>query len=599
MLSKRDYFSIFLMMITLLFIFQFSQVMKARGNNYDVNEHVTEVDLKASDVEVSHADSCVWFIGDIEGSVGDSVRQWCTYTRQELKVFDEIPAPAEEKNVEAIIIDPSTFDMKHKTYKIEELTAMGSTIIFGDLPDASYVDSDERLKKLLGITKVVKPNVHVEGVQIFSGFLFGGEAVYAANKAKPEEAEYEDIDLDIAWYDTGLGTKTYIVGIMDEDEVHPYDFPKMIWRSYYNGTFIYAVNGDYLQGMMGIGFLDSMIYDTKEYYLYPVVNANSIVFSDFPYLSEENSEKLRSIYSRNSETFQRDIAWPGIISMAARSEFSMTCFISDRYDYRSSEDAEYNEVKFYLQQLKELDAEAGRSLDYRGDISLAAKARYSRDFYKKSGINYQFRALYLSEWDDAVIKVLDEDEPEVRTIVCGKRENDSAISFCAENVTLQYATNRADKYSFKNALLYKSLLTSLGYTNVLVDMNKIMWPETEEDEWQVFFDHVFSYVTSYWSDRLVFDATTISESDARIRKMLSVKYSTEKQDKDTVVVRSEGADENFFVFRTHDREIESISENAEFTRIEKDAYLLKVKPGETVIHLKDSDEIYKYEGAFN
>ena len=98
MLSKRDYFSIFLMMITLLFIFQFSQVMKARGNNYDVNEHVTEVDLKASDVEVSHADSCVWFIGDIEGSVGDSVRQWCTYTRQELKVFDEIPAPVEDGN---------------------------------------------------------------------------------------------------------------------------------------------------------------------------------------------------------------------------------------------------------------------------------------------------------------------------------------------------------------------------------------------------------------------------------------------------------------------------------------------------------------------
>ena len=160
-------------------------------------------------------------------------------------------------------------------------------MIFGDLPDAEYIDSDEDLKTLLGITKVVDPAVHVEGVQIFKGFLFGGETVYAANKKIPEESRFEDLDLDIAWYDTGLGTKTYIVGIMDEELVHPYDFPKMIWRSYYNGTFIYAVNGDYLQGMMGIGFLDAMLYDTKAYYIYPVVNANSIVFSDFPYLSAD------------------------------------------------------------------------------------------------------------------------------------------------------------------------------------------------------------------------------------------------------------------------------------------------------------------------
>jgi len=597
MLSRREFFSIFLMMITLFFIFQFSQVMKAKGNNYDVNEHVTEVDLRASDVPVIESDSVVWLIGDEEAGVGDAVKQWCTYTRQKLEVFSDIPAPAAGKGVEAIVIDPSTCDIKNKTDRIEKLTTMGAVLIFGDLPDAEYIDSDEKLKTLLGITKVVDPAIHVEGVQIFDGFLFGGETVYAANKNKPEEKKFEDLDLDIAWYDTGLGTKTYIVGIMDEEEVHPYDFPKMIWRSYYNGCFIYAVNGDYLQGMMGIGFLHSMMYDTKEVYVYPIVNANSIVFSDFPYLSEENSEKLKSIYSRNAETFQRDIAWPGIISMASRSEFSMTCFLSDRYNFNKALEADKNEVRFYLQQMKELDAEAGRSLDYIGDITLEEKSEYSRDFYEKEGINYEFRSLYIQEWDDRLKSVLENQEPDIRTVVAGIRGNDQAISFCSDNVTLQYATNRADEYTFKNALLYKSLLTSLGYTNILVDMNQVLWPESEEDEWQNFFDHVFSYVTSYWSDRLVFDATTISESDARIRKMLSVKYSTEKNG-NTVMLNSAGADENFFILRTHDAEIESVSGDAEYTRIEKDSYLLRVKPGLTTITLKESEEVQHYQGAF-
>ena len=599
MLSKRDFFSIFLMMATLFFIFQFSMVMKAQENNYDENEHVIEVDLKASDVPIVTADKKVWYIGDIESGVGDAVRQWCIYTRQELNVFSEIPKPELNAGVEAIIIDPQTVNIKHRTYKIMDLAEMGATIIFGNLPDPEYVDKDENLKKLLGITVVVQPEVHVEGVQIFSGFLLGGETIYAVNKAKPEEKKFEDIELDIAWYDTGLGTKTYIVGVMDEDLVHPYDFPKMIWRSYYNGTFVYAVNGDYMQGMMGIGFLHSMMYDTKDYYIYPIVNANCIVFSDFPCLSNENSERLKKIYSRNAETFQRDIAWPGIISMTTRSEFSMTCFMSDRYDYTKEGTVSGDETRFYLQQMKELDAEAGRSMDYIGDITLAEKSELSRKYYEDEGINYRFRALYIKEWKDALKPVLDELEPDVRTVVAYSRANHPAISFCSENVTLQYVTNKADEYTYKNALLFKSLLTSLGYTNVLVDMNQALWPVTVEDEWQNFFDHVFSYVTSYWSDRLVFDAATISESDARIRKMLSVKYSDEEPDENTIVLHSSGADENFFILRLHDKEIVGISDNAEYTRIEKDSYMLRVKPGDTTITLKESDEIYHYDSPFH
>ena len=599
MLSRRDFFAIFLMMLTVFFIFQFSLVMKAAGNEYDVNEHVVEVELKASDVPVVEADKKVWFIGDIDGPVGDAVRQWCTYTRQQLDVFSEIPEPKSITGLEAIVIDPKTVDIKNKTDKILKLTELRATLIFGDLPEATYIDSDEELKKLLGITKVVKPAIHVEGVQIFSGFLLGGEMVYAVNKDVPEEKRFEDLDLDIAWYDTGLGTKTYIVGVMDEDLVHPYDFTKMIWRSYYNGTFVYAVNGDYLQGMMGIGFLDSMIYDTKEYYIYPVVNANNIVFADFPYLTNENSEELKKIYSRDAEGFQRDIAWPGIISMATRSDFCMTCFLSDRYDYDYPEETSGDETRFYLQQMKELDAEAGRSLDYKGNITLQEKETLSKNYFLNEGINYRFRSLYIKEWSDELKDILENQEPDIRTVVSRERKNNQVISFCSDNVTIQYATNKADEYTFKNDLLYKSLLTSLGYTNVLVDMGQVIWPQSEEDEWQNFFDHVFSYVTSYWSDWMIFDATTISESDARIRRMLSVKYSDEKKDENTIVLHTSGADENYFILRLHDTEIDKISDNAEFTRIEKDSYLIKVKPGDTYITVKESKEVYHYDGPFN
>jgi hypothetical protein len=50
--------------------------------------------------------------------------------------------------------------------------------------------------------------------------------------------------------------------------------------------------------------------------------------------------------------------------------------------------------------------------------------------------------------------------------------------------------------------------------------------------------------------------------------------------------------------RLHDREIVKISDNAEYTRIEKDSYLIKAKPGDTVITTKESEEVIHYDGPF-
>ena len=40
MISRRNYFVITIMMLILLFMFQFTGVMKERLNEYDVNEYV-------------------------------------------------------------------------------------------------------------------------------------------------------------------------------------------------------------------------------------------------------------------------------------------------------------------------------------------------------------------------------------------------------------------------------------------------------------------------------------------------------------------------------------------------------------------------------
>ncbi len=589
-LSRRDFFSILLMMLALFFLFQFSQIVKSVGNQYDENDHIMESNLKASDISAAGEGECVWIIGAEDGKIMDSASQWCVYAKYRKACFDYIPEPDMDGNVKAIIIDSKTVDIQGKTEMLYELAKMGATMIFANIPDPQYIEEDTRLQELLGINSIIETNTHITGFQMFEGFLLGGEAVYNA-KTEEEKEHFEDIETEIPWYETGVGTKTYVVGLMDENLVTPYDFPKIIWRSYYNGTYIYAVNGDYCEGMMGIGMYDSMMYDVSDYYIYPVVNANNVIMADFPYLSNENNEKIREIYSRNVEGFQKDIAWPGIVAMATKRDFSMTCFFSPRYDY--SGDSEYgNDLKFYLQQMKEIGAEAGKSVDFCGDITLEEKIKSDSEFYAGEDTKYEYRCAYIHEWDPELPALLEKYGTPAKTIVCGVRGDEPVLSFCTEDTTLQYATNSADNYTFKNSLLYRSLLTSIGYSNVLIDAKTVIWPEKEEDEWQNYFDNVYSFMTTYWTDDNGFDDTTISESDYRIRNMLAVKYSSERTEH-KISLNTENVDESWFILRTHEEEVESV-ENGDFTQIEEDAYLIHAYKGTTGIVLRDSEEIIRY-----
>lgn len=593
-LSRRDYFSIFLMMLALFFIFQFSQIMKDTGNEFEKNEYASESSLTAEDIFVPTGQSCVWVISAEDSPVADAAKQWCLYTKVRSQMFSDIPAATDGTFVKAIIIDPSSVDIRGKTDELYALAGMGSPMVFANLPDPEYVDGDEDLKKLLGITTVVQDEVHVDGIQIFDGFLLGGETIYTAHNE--DEKAYEDISMDFPWYDTGLGTKTYIVGIMDEELVTPYDFPKVIWRSYYNGTFIFAVNGDYLEGMMGIGFLDSMMYDVSDYYLYPVVNSNNVVMADFPYLSNENTEGIMQIYSRDAETFQRDIVWPGIVAMSTKREFDMTCFLSTRYDYSGEASSNSNDLVFYLQQMKEVGAEAGKSLNFKGDITLEDKLESDDIFYRNSGSSYNYRSVFVENWNPELPDIVSENHPEIKTVVCGRRNQEPVISYCGDNMTLQYATNRAEDYSFRNALLYKSLMTSLAYSNVLIDMSTVIWPLSVEEEWQNYFDYVYSFMTTYWTDDMGFDNTTISQADKRVRNMLAVQYASER-DVNGIRLYTKGADNSFFILRTHGEDIKTII-NGDYTLIEENVYLIHSFGGETIIGLMDSEDVYRYDGPF-
>ncbi|MBQ4536564.1 MAG: DUF2194 domain-containing protein [Lachnospiraceae bacterium] len=604
MVSRRNFFSIFIMMAALLFMFQFSQVFKESGNDYNVNQHVKAIvpdasgswqdaglDLNSSELKEN---DYIVFIGDTEKETGRIVTQWCTYSKRNLVVLDSTDEYELGMAVapEMIVLDSAQLNYQNELGKIMKMGEEKVPMVFCGLPHASVVYRQTRLQELLGIEEVRQEEVAIDGVYLFPDFLLGGEALYQV--MQEEDEERQDLELTVPWYVTDAGTKTYVTGVMDADEVEREEFPAIIWRNTYEGTMIFTVSGDYMSDLTGLGILDAIAYEIKPFEIYPVVNAQNVMLVDYPGFASENEERLMQIYSRDARAVLRDVMWPSISALAERNKLKLTCYFSPQYDYADDREPVSKDVTFYLQQLNEIDAEAGKSLTYTGDITLAQKNEKDNAFYADAVDGYRFTAAYAGEElpKDLKAALTQKEMADIRTVASVYQEEIPLLSYYTEDVTLQCATGTSKEYTYSMDLKSRALMTSLAYSNVLIDMHSVMWPETVEDQWEHYFDNASSNISTYWTGFSTFDRTTLTESDERVRALLNLDYVI-RENGNTVFMQISGAEEAWFILRTHGEEISSIT-GGEYEKIEKNAYLIHTQASGVTFTLRPAEEVLQY-----
>lgn len=596
MVSRRNFFSISIMMAVLLFMLQFSQVIKASGNNYNVNEYMETEDILSGVDRWQPGELAepgyVVFIGRQQGAVGEVVLQWCDYTKRDRLVVssvDELMLP--EGNLpKLVLIDSDAIDFKEDTAALIDLTKEGVSLVFCNLPNMDVIRENARLRSLLGISEVEQQRVRTLGIEMFSGFLVGGEAIYQVQRQDDEELQ--DLQLLFPWFRTDNGTKAYMVGLMeideeDEDGIKREDFPVVIWRNNYEDAMVFAVNGNYMSSLTGLGILDAFVYEMEPYQLYPVINARNTVIANYPNFSSDNEEQLNQLYSRSPEALYRDVMWPSIAAVSERFDLRMTCYLMPQYFYADESQPSNSQLIFYFQQFKEISAEAGITLEYAGDVSLDVKLAQDESFLQDMAESYRFGTFYAGnkipgELDgllkDGVLK-------DICTLVAGRQAGFPLVSYYTDEVTLQCLTAEARDYTYSRDLQMRSLVTALGYTNVLVDLADVTWPQSEDDEWQNYFDDVSSNIGSYWSRFREFSATSLSESDAHVRSFLNLDY-TESREEEIITLQVENAGgEAWFVLRTHDESIVQVN-GGTYEEVEKDFYLIHVMAERVEIQLQ-------------
>lgn len=600
MVSRRKFFSIAIMMFVLLFMSQFSMVLRDRQNTYDVNSNLAPKQNDGKNVwkneeldpaSVGTTDRrYVLFVGDSSSDMAEAVSRWCTYAKWDISKCSSMEKFKEnDKNLPGmLILESEKYALDDNLKKIEELEQKGVIIVFGCLEDPKNIEKNQELQDFLGIYKIVSKKTELTGAKLFEGLLLGGEVIYETPEDK-DERDRQDLQLNVPWYQVGSGTKTYMVGLLDQSKqketVENEELPTLIWRNGIRNGSIFCVVGDYMKDSTALGLLDGMVAEASSYYIYPVVNAQNLSMINFPVFADENNEQMMELYSQSITGMARDIMWPSLISIVEKGGLKMSCFMQPQTNYEDGIEPTSKNLVFYLKQMKEQNAEAGLSLQYKNAESLRDKLNQDAEFFRKADSSYKYGAAYTEEKDLDTVKALMNTElmKNVSTLVCEYTEDEPVISYCTDSVTLQSVTSDGMNYTYSDDIRMRSIQSSLGYTNVMLNMQKIFWPERKKDRWQIMQKRFSSNLLTYWKKFTGFDSTTLSESNTRTRTFLNLDFSETRTDDEIILKTSESG--SWFILRTHGEEIEEI-EGGTQKKLEDNVYLIQAQDTTVKIQVK-------------
>ena len=616
MLSKRNLAMMLTMIVVVLALFLSSVVLKEYYNDYDVN-HMAETEITTRKEQSNGADGDetdislkrrVLYFGKESNGYFKAINEWAEYRKKAVRVFSSIVEADEKINTSenkeiCLLIDGEL--LKNNTEESAEALAQyaeqGAVVIFYRMPSFQVIKDCEALQKLLGIQRLRAESVSLQEIRLYSGFLLGGETHYSFVGVK--EPELADMEREIPWYDISGGTKTYMVGFLSDEEksalaIDNEDMPAIIWRNNMGNGSVFAVNGDYMKDS-AMGILDAMLYEAYDYSLYSVVNAQNLSITGFPDLTDENEKQMAEVYGMTAEQFCRDILWPSFVAAADKGDWRITAFASVKQSDSSENEPNMDMLIDYLKYFNEEKTEAGVSLGRIDSSDIRFSVGDEKSALEKLKLNYLFSGGYIrNENKDKLSNLLNGNGnmkffSDIRTVVGEYVENERVLYWLTDKITFQNATANAYKHSYKDSLKLKSIETSLGYSNVQVDIYRVLRPESEKDQWENLADKMAANIATYWKPFSVFDKTTISQSDSRVRDFLNGSVDSSKNG-DRISIKTEGfKGDAYLLLRTHGETPVSMT-GGSWEQIEEYAYLLKLTSDTAYVTLKTDIEPYYY-----
>ena len=589
MLSKRVYFTVSSLMMLVLFMFQFSGIIRKKYNNFDENKYaVSEKNdlnknnvftvLTDEDKVVKSISGYIVYIGDINTKTGNTVYEWCNYTKRNLLVYKTVSQyhRYNEKYPDAVLIDSDYVNIDSDIDTFSLLTDYGINLVFCTLPSYSAISENQRFEQLCGISPH-RESVNASGLKLYSGFLFGGEAWYT--KENDPDGKFQNMKLTMPWYNTSNATKTYMSAVVESEDgskIDNEDQPAVIWRKSHDHAYVFCINGDYIKDISGIGILTAIMSESKDLDIYPVVDSQSVIVNNFPMFSFENDDAVEKYYLRNTSSLLENVIWPDISNLAESTGARFTFMAAPQINYSDNNLVSVREMDYFFRLFSEISSEAGLTTTRDDATSIDEKLTADAGIFSNYLSNYKFTSIIARKDElENVFSSKNSLIDDVNTIVTDSQDygGTKLFSYVNDNVINVECPVTSDKYTYSDDFRQRCFQTALAYTNIEFNMTGVCNPDDEKELWNEEIKSKSTALTSYMKNSKRFTKCSISQADKRIREFMAADYSY-KQNSSYVSLDITGAQDTArFIVRLRTGEVENVS-GAVCTKVEKGVYLI-------------------------
>lgn len=606
MISRANYIAITLIMCVVLLMFQLTgiseNVLMNTGENIysaeavpdgQISLEMTRYEQQGERLYVSalQADKdTVGLIGTEDEDCLSVAREWSISQKREYCYYENIgEAAADENGAGFLIIDGEKLGSAEDVEMLKSLAEQGRDLVVSGLPDVQVMDRNRDLMRALGILRIEADEIEVDGFKLFAGLVIGGETVYMDYE---QQMPYAMLDDSVTAYAVAQSEDAWIQDVENEE------LPAIIWRYAPDVGKVYVVNGDYLTGQLGAGILTGLAADTDEVYVYPVANAQVSVVENYPVLTNENPEVMEQEYGQDSSIVFRDILWPSIVAIYYDTDDAMTVTAAPRLDYDDQGELNESLMDFYYEQVTKETGEIGLSGYQVSDVPLREKLKEDLELYQEVLPDYEIRTFQaggLEEEDYERLVGKGHLLSDVDTVLTDY-DGDSADSFFSylDNGVLQlpvYMDSRVmeDEDDFRS----RCLQTAYGYYGTAVDTSKVIYPESDDDSWNIISNDWSKNYRPYRTPFEAFEKTTATEADRRVRNYLALEYEAQIGE-DRIEITADSPDgASYYVVRIHGKEIGEVT-GGTCEEIEKGWYLVTVEDESVQITLEQTNHADYY-----
>lgn len=494
MISRRNYISITILMVSVLFLCMSINHLKDALNDYAVNQYTETAENYPSKTSVytpngskaggakdpsAEGDeeaaivprNLVVCIGNETEISMKAAAEWVAYTKRNIAQYPTVAAYGSARDSreppEMLVIDPTCVDWAADGTLdfLDDCLENGTSLVFCGLPDVSVIKNSQRVRNLLGIQSVLAEETTVMGFYLREGFLLGGATFYLekagadADEFLPGSGAFPR-ERAFPWYLPASGTKVYMKGVLEDNTVEMEDYPIVMWRNSRGSAYVFAVNGDFMAGQAGIGLLSAMSAEMHPYELYPVVNAQNMVLAGYPSLADENPEEMERLYSRSVKQVHQELLWPAISQLLQKHSYRATCMMAPQYDYSDDGQPDEKLLEYYLKMFAEQSAETGLYGLSRSGTSLSEKLETDGRFFQDALGGYDIASFYAGGLEDQqIMQMLNQDVlSSAKTVVRDYDETRAGpVGFLTENVTAQSVLSDGLNYTYKSDFLIRSM----------------------------------------------------------------------------------------------------------------------------------------------